>query len=467
MASGSTLSRRPGRRSGDDAREGPHLFVALGCAPFRVAPARCSLAEVDEIAIGRSDTPVFERSGGQLRIGIPDPWMSSAHAVLRRVLDSWAVQDAGSKNGTFVGGRRAGEGPLADGDVIEAGETFFIFRQRLETAPGTPDVVHAGERDRPAGLSTLIPSLEAEFARIQTIAPSTVSVLIRGESGTGKEVVAAALHSLSGRKGAFQAVNCAALPPTLVESELFGYRKGAFSGADEDRPGLVRAADGGTLFLDEIGDLAPGAQGALLRLLQENEVLPVGTTRPVKVDVRIVTATHRDLDALVAGQRFRADLLARIRGFAVRLPPLRERREDIGLLIRALLRRKLQRRADGVSLTIEAARALLRCRWPMNVRELEKCLDAALVLAGDRPIALEHLPGEVRAPPDEEAAAAQGDPGPGALPETDRRRREQIVAALAANGGNVTAAAKALGKHRAQVQRWIRRYRIDRAAIRR
>ena len=464
MAAGGTLSRKVEQRSREGARLEPHLYLVMGCAPARTAPARFRLSTVNEVSIGRSDDRSFACDGTRLRIGLPDPWMSASHVVLRRVFDSWAVQDAGSKNGTFVNGTRATTTPLADGDVIEAGEIFFLFRAASES--GEPGVVAQVEEPRKAtGLTTLVPALQAELAKVRSIAPSAVPVVIRGESGTGKEMVAAAVHALSGRSGAFQAVNCAAIPPNLVESELFGYRKGAFSGAEEDRSGLVRAADGGTLFLDEIGDLPLPAQGALLRVLQEGEVQPVGATRPVKVDVRLVAATHRDLDAMVAENRFRADLLARIRGLPVRLPPLRERREDLGLLIRALLRKRGEQRAQAIVFTIEAARALFSYHWPLNVRELEKCLDAAVVLAGDGAIGLPHLPEELRARQAERAAS--GSPPQDALSEADRRRRDEIVEALRAHGGNVTAAAKALGKHRAQVQRWIRRYGIERTAVRR
>jgi transcriptional regulator with GAF, ATPase, and Fis domain len=201
----------------------------------------------------------------------------------------------------------------------------------------------------------------------------------------------------------------------------------------------------------------------LLRVLQEGEVQSVGATRHVKVDVRVVSATHRDLEALVAEEKFRADLLARLGGLTVELPPLRERREDLGLLTAALLQRHFAGRR--VELLPEAARALLAYQWPLNVRELERCLQAAVVLAGDGPVALRHLPPAVAAPDDR-----QGKNGPVTAPllaEPDRRRREEIVAALREYGGNVTAAAKALGKARVQVQRWMRRYGIDRSEFHR
>jgi DNA-binding NtrC family response regulator len=460
MSSGGTLSRKIEQDSRGEPRALPNLFAILGATPARFTPFRCSLADIEQVAIGRSDKQALQQSGGQLRIGVPDPWMSLSHLLVRRVLDSWAVDDAGSKNGTFVNGRRAGPGPLEDGDVIEAGETFFLFRKHA--TPGEGERFVDGDDLRPpaAGLTTLVPALALEFAKIQAIAPSSVSVVIRGESGTGKEMVAQAVHRLSGRAGQFQAVNCAALPATLVESELFGYGKGAFTGAEGDRVGLVRAADRGTLFLDEIGDLPLGAQGALLRVLQESEVLPVGTTRPVKIDVRVVAATHRDLDALVLEHRFRGDLLARLRGLSVTLPQLSERREDLGLLVRALLQRRAPRRAAGIAFTLEAARALVSYTWPLNVRELDKCLESAAVLAGDGEIGLKHLPAELRTAA--RAASAQPEAAHDDLPDVQRQRRDEIVAALRDHGGNVTAAAKALGKARAQVQRWIRRYGIDR-----
>src|SRR6185503_14726634 len=167
---------------------------------------------------------------------------------------------------------------------------------------------------------------------LERVSKSEISVILLGESGTGKEVFAQQLHDWSGRKGAFQAVNCAAIPATLLESELFGYKRGAFSGADRDKTGLVRSADGGTLFLDEIGDMPPDAQAKLLRVLQSKEIVPVGAHTPERVDVRVVCATHRDLTKLQAEGRFRGDLFARLNEYSLRLPPLRERKEDIFVL---------------------------------------------------------------------------------------------------------------------------------------
>src|SRR5205814_2189915 len=210
---------------------------------------------------------------------------------------------AGGKLFAADSGRLALWIALADDALIEAGQTFFIFRTAL---PQAGNVLEATALETPTpGLESLVPSFANELERFRTVAKSRLPVLLQGETGTGKEVIASAIHQLSGRSGPFLPVNCGALPATLVESEMFGYRKGAFSGAMEDRPGLIRSAEGGTLLLDEIGDLPLPAQATLLRVLQEEEVMPVGGTRPTKVDVRVIAATHRDLPGLVAQEKFR------------------------------------------------------------------------------------------------------------------------------------------------------------------
>jgi DNA-binding NtrC family response regulator len=274
--------------------------------------------------------------------------------------------------------------------------------------------------------------------------------MIRGETGTGKEILARAVHGLSRRPGEFVAINCGGLTDTLIESELFGHKKGAFSGATDDTLGLVRAAHGGTLLLDEIGDLPPASQSAFLRVLQEREVIAVGSTRPVPVDLRVVSATHRDLEDLVARGRFRADLLARVSGFRLDLPPLRERREDLGLLVAHLLERITgEEDAGGATFTEAAARALFRHDWPHNVRELEKVLAAAVVLAAGQPIDVAHL-----GPAVAEAPAA---PAPG---EEDEQLRARLVELLTQHEGNISAVARAMGKARMQIHRWMRRFGI-------
>ncbi len=386
--------------------------------------------------------------------------MSQAHACLHRAGNHWLIEDAHSKNGTRVNGAAVERALLVDGDVLELGQSFFVFRDGPASEEGAPAMLE--ERDLQSsmpGLPTWLPGLARDLAGLESVARSRAPVVVRGESGTGKEVVARAVHAVSGRSGALVAVNCGAIAEGLVESELFGHRKGAFSGADEDRPGLVRSADQGTLFLDEVGDLTPKVQTALLRVLQEGEVVPVGATRPVKVDMRLVVATHRDLDAMVAEGRFRGDLLARIGGFTVSLPPLRERHEDLGLLIAALLRRLPRESAERVAFSRAAARALFAYDWPLNVRELERALEVAVVLAGAGQIELEHLPKALRAGQRRKLAVPAEAPEQPA--EKQARRRDELVTLLRNHVGNVSAVGRALGKTRAQIHRWIKRFQID------
>jgi transcriptional regulator with GAF, ATPase, and Fis domain len=212
---------------------------------------------------------------------------------------------------------------------------------------------------------------------------SFAPALITGETGTGKELIARAVHAVSPRHGReFIPFNCGGMAPELIASELFGYRRGAFTGADRDSKGVIREANGGTLFLDEIGDLPLVAQPKLLRFLQEGEVRTLGETRPIKVDVRVIAATNRDLEADIQAGRFRADLFERLNKLRLRIPPLRERREDITLLIKHFLRNHVQESGkQGLRLTAEAWEALLRYDWPRNVRELENVLFRLALLA--------------------------------------------------------------------------------------
>ena len=273
-------------------------------------------------------------------------------------------------------------------------------------------------------------------------------MILEGETGTGKEVFARAIHALSRRSGAFIAVNCGAIPRDLVEAELFGHKKGAFSGATEDRLGLVRAADRGTLLLDEIGDLPLPSQAALLRVLQEREIRPVGAARPSSVDLRVIAATHRPLDRMAEEGAFRADLLARLAGYRLTLPPLRDRRADLGLLAAALAKAG----AGDVTLRPRAARAMLAHAWPGNVRELEKALGTAVILAGGAPLDTEHLPPPVRQALDRGAAAR--------LAEAQAETRD-LTAALREHEGNIAAVARAMGKARMQIQRMMKKHGLD------
>jgi len=290
-------------------------------------------------------------------------------------------------------------------------------------------------------------ALQEVLRRVRKVAPQKTTVLLQGESGTGKELVARAVHELSPRAAfSFVAVNCGAIPSELIESELFGHVKGAFTDATRNKPGLAAEADGGTLFLDEIGELPLQMQVKLLRFLQEEEVRPVGDTRARKVDVRVIAATGRDLRRAVAEGRFREDLFYRLDVVSIRLPPLRERPEDVAPLAGHFLARfaRLRPELPDLAFSEEALAALRGHRWPGNVRELEHVVERAVVLADGPAIREEDLPDDVRAGP----APA---PGPGApegslsVKRATRELEERLIrAALERTGGNRSRAAELL-----------------------
>jgi len=451
---GTTLSFHEDGKSGRvGPRPEPVLVLVLECGRPRAGSVRYRLSELTGVALGRGQERRAERAGTELTIRVPDKWMSSRHARIEPSFGLWLLTDTESKNGSIVDGHTTKRAVLTDGSLIELGHTLFFFFERLPIEEEAPGMLELSPAEGPVGFTTLMPSWNTEIQRLRQIASSEIPMLIEGDSGTGKEVIARAIHDQSGRSGAFVPVNCGALPDNLVESELFGYKKGAFSGAQGDHPGLVRAADGGTLFLDEIGDLPASSQAALLRVLQEREVMPVGGTRAVAIDLRVVAATHRDLDDMVAEGTFRHDLFARLAGFRVTVPTLAERRTDLGILIGALHERLFASEHPGFD--IDAARLLLRYPWPLNVRELEQALATAQVLAGVEPVRAEHLPDSVR------TGRPPGAPRPVVLSENDQKVRDQVVAALREHQGNVSAVARALDKDRKQIQRWIKRFGLD------
>lgn len=422
----------------------PHLVRVFAAHAPTEAPERYALLDLEEVEIGRAPTSENRRTGNRLRLGVSGTWASERHAKLVRTLGRWQIEDTGSKNGTWINGARVARSVLADGDVVEIGHTLFVFLRALSWA--TADLADAGAIAALEGVPTLYPELARTLRQLASIATSGTPIVICGPTGTGKEVVARSIHAASKRAGAFVPVNCGALPRDLVESMLFGHRRGAFSGAVDDEVGLVRSSHRGTLFLDEIGDLPLQAQAALLRVLQEREVMAVGSTRTVPVDLRVVAATHRDLPAMVAAGTFRADLLHRLAGFTVSLPPLVDRRADLGLLVARILAQHAPDRA--VVFHPRVARSLFAYRWPGNIRELAQVIGAAVALAGTGPITLEHLP----------AAMRERSPSVVALEGIDRDR---LLALLDEHHGNVRAIARALGKDPVQIRRWLRRHSLD------
>jgi two-component system response regulator HydG len=291
----------------------------------------------------------------------------------------------------------------------------------------------------------------------ETVAPTESTVLITGESGSGKEVLARYIHGLSGRaEASFMSVNCGALPEGLLESELFGHVKGAFTGAVKDKVGLFEAAGGGTLFLDEIGEMTPATQVRLLRALQEREVIPVGSTEVRQVDVRIMAATNSDLNEEIRRGAFRSDVYYRLNVIALHLPPLRERRDDIPLLAYRFLGSLAEGNGER-TLGEDTLEALCAYDWPGNVRELENALERAAVVAFDSEILVEHLPQDVRATEAKPLVTDHLPPNP----SMEVIERAYIQWVLAAEGGNKSKAAEVLGIDPSTLYRKLNRYGIE------
>jgi DNA-binding NtrC family response regulator len=321
-----------------------------------------------------------------------------------------------------------------------------LLRERVERAFGFENLIGSG------------PGMKRVFETIEKVAETDLTVLVRGESGTGKELVAQAIHQRSPRKSQpFVAVNCAAISRELVESELFGHEKGAFTGADARRAGRFEAAHRGTIFLDEIGDMAPETQAKVLRVLEERSLERVGGTRPIEVDVRVIAATHRDLEAEVAGGTFREDLYYRLKVVEMELPPLRERTEDLPALVDRFLEGVAERHErEKRSIEPAALARLARHTWPGNVRELRNVIEQAAVLAtGEIDENDLRLPGDQAIAPD---AAANTD-----VPFNEAKRgavehfeRSYLLRALRENAGNISRTAEAIGMVRQSLQQKIR-----------
>lgn len=423
----------------------PCLIVGVRCAEPLASACLYALRDVEELNIGRGERPELRASSSSkaLQLEIPDRWMSAGHAQLACKGSTWALVDRGSKNGSYVNGMPVQSRVLEDRDVIEVGSTFLVFRT------GVPMALSGFLPDADERPETFCGPLYQTLDELARVAHSNVPVLLCGETGSGKEVMARRLHRLSARTGPFVGINCAAIADSIADSELFGHKKGAFSGANEDHSGLIRSAHGGTLLLDEIAELDARLQAKLLRVLQEREVLPVGGTRPIPVDVRIVCASSRELRTWVEAGHFRDDLFARLAGHEVNLPPLRERLEDLGLLLHTLLLRILGNEARRVALQREAVRALYAYSWPGNIRELEQVLSAAVNLAAGAPVSIDHLPKRLREP---------------ARTERDAHRqmtRDTLLAMLSRHRGNISSVARELGKERLQVRRWCKRFNVD------
>lgn len=384
--------------------------------------------------------PLVLGRGEDCDVILPGTEISRRHAELRWDGSALSIRDLDSRNGVFVRGVQLHESPLLPGDVVRLGEWVGVVAALHDN---DPDPVFAELAPGLLGGPTLARALELGLRA----ANSNLPLVLQGETGTGKEVTARAIHELSGRDGPFVGVNCAALPEALAEGELFGYRRGAFTGADSAHAGHFRSAQRGTLLLDELTDLSLPVQAKLLRVLEERRVVPLGESAPIALDVRVIAATQQPLAEAVLEKRFRADLFARLDGLTVKLPALKERPEDIGYLVHELLRKH----SGGKAIAVESALVERLCLhdWPFNVRELDLLIRRLLVLHGHEPLLkLDHLPERVRDPVEAEAKSHR----PGALSK-DELDLSQLIAQLRRHKGNLARAAAETGISRQRAYR--------------
>ena len=461
------LRRRPSpfvSRSHDTRTENTPPEDSLGVTDWTkpvddhpAAVQRLRLRGLDGVTAGLS----FDSKSDRLQIGshesnqvrVNDRTISRFHCeiVVEPRGRAW-VKDLGSRNGTRVNGTRVREAELTDGSILQLGHTRFAF----ETLPDKNEIPVASATSLGSLVGSSVP-LRAAFALLEKAAASDITVLLTGESGTGKSQAAEAVHTRSSRAGKpFHVVDCAAVPATLLDSELFGHEKGAFTGATERRLGVFEEAAGGTVFLDEIGELPADLQPKLLRVLEAREVRRVGSNNYLPVDVRLVVATNRDLRAEVNGGRFRADLYFRLAVLRVHLPALRERRGDIPLIAEQLLKRMALDDATRQALLDPAFLARLRVApWPGNVRELRNHLERCAALQ------------QVLHPGSDDAPAQALTLVDSTVPYSDARRmfldnfeRSYVKALLERHEGNVSQAAAAARVDRVHLHRLIRRHRV-------
>ena len=430
---------------------------ARGYAPEKIRPGKYRLGEG---LVGR----VFE-SGDP--IVVPDPAGTVVYCV--------PIRQAQTVMGTLGAERRprpARDRTAADLDLLQKTADLIAdsakLRERIRERsvpagqePARPGLFGAARAEDEALSGSMVgtsDALRAVLALVNQVAPSDATVLITGESGTGKELVAAEIHRKSRRAdGPFVKVNCAALPESVIESELFGHEKGAFTGAAGRRKGRFELAHGGTVFLDEIGELSPQVQVKLLRVLQEREIERVGGSGALRVDVRVIAATNRSLEEELAAGRFREDLYYRLNVFPIRIPPLRERKSDIVLLADHFTEKYAARNGKAVKrISSPAIDLLTSYHWPGNVRELENCIERAVILSTDMVIHSYHLPPSLQS-----AVSTRTEPTSTLDAALSRLEKELIVEALKITGGNMAAAARSLGITERQMGLRVRHYAIN------
>ncbi|HEV3031292.1 MAG TPA: sigma 54-interacting transcriptional regulator [Polyangia bacterium] len=437
----------PRQRHKEDRRTVPVLLLVGNMEGRALASTGRVVTFEKSLVLGRRASTNVEP--GTSSLVLHDRMVSSRHATIARAGDTYEVTDLGSTNGTIVDGVVAHPTvKLHEGSLVFVGGHAAIFR--VVSVNELAAIMN--ELERPLGpVPTVNPTLAVMCGKLRKLAEAGQEILLTGETGVGKEVYANAIHRASGRKGKFVAINCAAIPRELVESELFGYVKGAHSQAAASKPGIIEEAEGGTLFLDEVGEMAPELQTKLLRFTQDHILAPVGGVRPRRIETRIIAATSRTTaPGKSTDLGLRADLAARLGAEPIRIPPLRERVEDLGVLVTYLLGDR------GKPFELAAFQALCLHPWPGNVRELGKVVTSAEALArGADRITTEHLPAVIAAAP----GRVRSSPGRRASrPPPKAAELEELMRRFK---GNMLRVARELDRKPALVYRWAKRFRLN------
>jgi transcriptional regulator with GAF, ATPase, and Fis domain len=447
---------------------------------------RCKLVVMSDTGDdGRAPEHSFDK--GEIRIGamddndvvLPYDTVSRYHCRIVQEDSGYVLHDLGSTNGTFINRVRIREAFLKPGCTIHLGQTELKFNAGEEEVEIVPS-----RKDRCGDLIGKHPRLREIYAIIEKIAPTNTTVIIEGETGTGKEVVAQTVHKLSARAtGPMMVFDCGAVPENLIESELFGHEKGSFTGAIMTRQGLFEMADGGTIFLDELGELPIDLQPKLLRALESREIRRVGANKPIKVDVRIIAATNRNLEDEVRAGRFRQDLFYRLSVVRLILPPLRERAEDIPLLVKHFLKTQSWNKG-GKTFSRDALEVLQHYAWPGNVRELVNTIERAVSFADGEQIEVRDLPDNISSAAPAPVTRPRSAPGlrppsvPGLAPipppdaagqtfkDAKERwvssfERDYILSLLKKNGGNISHAAREADIDRKYFRKLMKKYGIE------
>jgi transcriptional regulator of acetoin/glycerol metabolism len=437
----------PRQRHKQDRRDLPVLLL-VGNTEGKGLPANGRVVTFERsLIVGRK--PVTTPEPGVSNLVLRDRMISGRHAAISREGDKYEVTDLGSTNGTVVDGVVAHPTvALHDGSLVFVGGHAVVFR----VVSVNELAAIMTELERPLGpVATINPTLAVLCGKLRKLAEAGEEILLTGETGVGKEVYANAIHRASGRKGKFVAINCAAIPRELVESELFGYVRGAHSQAAASKPGIIEDADGGTLFLDEIGEMAPELQTKLLRFTQDRILAPVGGVRPRRIDTRIIAATSRTTaPGKSTNLGLRADLAARLGAEPIRIPPLRERVEDIGSLVAHLMGERT------VGFELAAFQALCLHPWPGNVRELGKVVTSAEALArGSERVTTENLPALIAAAPGRVRSS------PGRRASRPPPKAVELEELMRRFNGNMLRVARELDRKPALVYRWAKRFRLN------